>query len=226
MLRGWGGNDLLETYDAERKPAGWRNVNAAADNFQRLITEMDFSQVNDAKASGDQARRVLGAQLKEATRREWEVTGVALGYRYENSPICVADGTPPTPDDSITYVPTARPGHRAPHAYLPDGRSTLDLFGRGYVLLDFGADAGDVDSLDRAARSQRVPLAVIPIADGKIAELYERKLVLVRPDGHVAWRADELERNPHQLIDIVRGAGKSLGATMPAATKEARRAGA
>jgi 2-polyprenyl-6-methoxyphenol hydroxylase-like FAD-dependent oxidoreductase len=225
VLRGWGGSDLLESYDAERRPAGWRNVNAAADNFQRLITEMDFSQVNDANASADQARRTLGAQLKEATQREWEVTGVALGYRYENSPICIADGTPPTPDDSITYIPTARPGHRAPHAYLPDGRSTLDLFGRGYVLLNFGADAGDVNAIDQTARSSHVPLAVVPIGDAKIAELYERKLVLVRPDGHVAWRADELERDSHELIDIVRGAGRLVNAPMPAASKEAQRAG-
>jgi 2-polyprenyl-6-methoxyphenol hydroxylase-like FAD-dependent oxidoreductase len=215
VLRGWGGNDLLKSYDTERRPAGWRNVNAATDNFQRLITEMDFSKVNEANSSGDQARRILGTKLKEATRREWEVTGVALGYRYENSPICIADGTPATPDDSITYIPTARPGHRAPHAYLADGRSTLDLFGRGYVLLNFGADARDVEGLSRTARSQRVPLAVVPVVDREIAELYERKLVLVRPDGHVAWRSDELECDPHEIIDVVRGANDAVGAAMP-----------
>ncbi len=213
VLQGWGGSNLLESYDAERRPAGWRNVNAAADNFQRLITDKDFSRVSDADAAGDQARRLLGAQLKEATRREWEVTGVALGYRYENSPICIADGTPPTPDDTINYIPTARPGHRAPHAYLPNGRSTLDLFGRGFVLLDFGGDARDVGAFDQAAQSGQVPLTVVPITDGKIAALYERKLVLVRPDGHVAWRADELECDAREIIDIVRGAAKQPHST-------------
>ena len=208
-LRGWGGNGLLGSYDAERRPAGWRNVNAATDNFQRLITEMDFSLVNDATAAGDHARRVLGEQLKEATRREWEVTGVALGYRYEGSPICIADGTPPTPDDSIVYVPTARPGHRAPHAYLPDGRSTLDLFGRAYVLLNFGADGASAAALVQAAHARRVPLDIVSIPDRHIAGLYERNLVLVRPDGHVAWRADALDRDPVEILDIVRGAASA-----------------
>jgi 2-polyprenyl-6-methoxyphenol hydroxylase-like FAD-dependent oxidoreductase len=112
-LRGWGGAGLLDSYDLERRPAGWRNVNAAADIFKSLITEMDFTSVDRPDADGDRARQILGTQQKEATRREWEVTGVSLGYRYEDSPICIADGTSPTPDDSIIYVPTARPGHRA-----------------------------------------------------------------------------------------------------------------
>ena len=208
-LQGWGGSGLLASYDAERRPAGWRNVDAATDNFQRLITEMDFSRVDDATAAGDHARRVLGEQLKEATRREWEVTGVALGYRYEGSPICIADGTPPTPDDSIVYVPTARPGHRAPHAYLPDGRSTLDLFGRAYVLLNFGADGASAAALVQAAHARRVPLDIVSIPDRHIAGLYERNLVLVRPDGHVAWRADALDRDPVEILDIVRGAASA-----------------
>lgn len=208
-LQGWCGSGLLDSYDAERRPAGWRNVNVATDNFQRLITEMDFSRVEDATAAGDAARSVLGEQLKEATRREWEVTGVSLGYRYEGSPICIPDGTPPTPDDSIVYVPTARPGHRAPHAFLADGRSTLDLFGRSFVLLNFGAEASVTDALARAARARHVPLDVVAVGDRGIADLYGRALVLVRPDGHVAWRADALDRDPGEIFDVVRGAAST-----------------
>jgi 2-polyprenyl-6-methoxyphenol hydroxylase-like FAD-dependent oxidoreductase len=204
-LKGWGGGHLLGSYDAERRPAGWRNVNAAADNFTRLITKMDFARVEEASIAGETARRVLGDQLKEATRREWEVTGVSLGYRYEGSPICIADGTPPTLDDSIVYVPTARPGHRAPHAFLPDGRSTLDLFGHAYVLLNFDADASSTNGLADAARSRRVPLDIVGIDDPHIAGLYRRRLVLVRPDGHVAWRADSLDHDPGDILDVARG---------------------
>jgi 2-polyprenyl-6-methoxyphenol hydroxylase-like FAD-dependent oxidoreductase len=204
-LKGWGGSSLLSSYDAERRPAGWRNVNAATDNFQRLITDMDFSQVEDATGRGDAARRNLGERLKDATRREWEVTGVSLGYRYEGSPISIADGTPPTPDDSIVYVPTARPGHRAPHAFLPDGRSTLDLFGRAYVLLNFGADTAAAGALVQAGRVRRMPLDIVAIDDRQIADLYQRDLVLVRPDGHVAWRADSLDGDPGEILDVVRG---------------------
>ena len=124
----------------------------------------------------------------------------------ENSPICVPDGTQPTPDDISDYVPAARPGHRAPHAWLADGRSILDLFGRGFRLLDFGAAAGASDPLVAAANAKGVPIAVSRIDDPAIAKLYERKLVLVRPDGHSAWRGDAAPADPASVIDTVRGA--------------------
>ena len=51
-----------------------------------------------------------------------------------------------------------------------------------------------------------MPLRVIAIADPDIAALYERKLVLVRPDGHVAWRGDACPADVAGIIDRVRGA--------------------
>ncbi|MET0472700.1 MAG: FAD-dependent monooxygenase, partial [Xanthobacteraceae bacterium] len=102
--------------------------------------------------------------------------------------------------------PTTRPGARAPHAWLPDGRSTLDLFGRGFVLLRLGDGAPDCAALEMAFARRRVPLTVVAIADARICELYERRFVLVRPDGHVAWRSDALPDDPLAVIDRVRGA--------------------
>ena len=132
--------------------------------------------------------------------------GVALGYSYLNSPLCVPDGTPPPPDEPSVYLPTARPGHRAPHAWLAHGRSTLDLFGNGFVLLRFGnAGEPEVEALRAAALERGMPLRIEIIDDREIAALYEQPLVLVRPDGHVAWRAGALP-DPGALLDIVRGA--------------------
>ncbi len=139
-------------------------------------------------------------------RREWFTLGIHLGYRYEGSPICWPDGTPPPPDDAKTYVPTARPGHRAPHAWLADGRSTLDLFGRGFALLGFGTDAAEAAPLLAAARQRGVPMTFHRIMEPQTAVIYQRKLVLVRPDGHVAWRDDSLPQDVAALIDVVRGA--------------------
>ena len=79
-------------------------------------------------------------------RHEWFANGVMMGYRYDNSPIVWPDGTPAPPDLSHPYIQTARPGARAPHVWLGDGRSTLDLFGRGFVLLQARPRA----ALDRA----------------------------------------------------------------------------
>ena len=136
---------------------------------------------------------------------EWENLGVTLGYRYENSPICVPDSSPPTPDQRSVYVPTSQAGHRAPHAWLPDGRSTLDLFGRSFVLLRFPG-APDASPFAAAASERGLPLEVVDIQDEAVARLYERKLVLVRPDGHSAWRSDTLPESVPQLLDRVRGA--------------------
>ena len=129
-----------------------------------------------------------------------------LGYRYEPSPVIVPDGTP-TPVELVSqYAPTARPGSRAPHAWLAEGRSTLDLFGNGFVLLAFGSAAGDALPIVEAARVRGMPLKMAVIEDSAIAKLYERRLVLVRPDGHVAWRDDAPPTDPLALIDRVRGA--------------------
>jgi hypothetical protein len=103
------------------------------------------------------------------------------------------------------YHPSGWPGARAPHGWLPDGRSTLDLFGHGFVLLKFDG-APDAAPLVDAAKDRGVPLAIYEIANGEIAALYGRRLALVRPDGHVAWRGDTLPADPLLLIDTVRGA--------------------
>src|SRR5262247_1428771 len=136
---------------------------------------------------------------------EWFMNGYHLGYRYDDSPIVVADGTPAPPLEGKTYTQTARPGARAPHVWLADGRSTLDLFGRGFVLLRLGAGAPAGGSVAPAARERGVPLAVVTIEAPDVLNAYERALVLVRPDGHVAWRADAEPADAGAIIDRVRG---------------------
>ncbi len=88
-------------------------------------------------------------------RHEWFANGVMLGYRYDNSPIVWPDGTPAPPDPSHPYTQTARPGARAPHVWLADGRSTLDLFGRGFVLLRLGDNPPPATRIERAAQDAR-----------------------------------------------------------------------
>jgi hypothetical protein len=95
---------------------------------------------------------------------------------------------------------------RAPHAWLGANNSTFDLFGDGFVLLRFARNI-DASSIVVAAATRRVPLAIVNIDNRNVAGLYERKLVLVRPNGHVAWRADTCPDDACALIDRVRGAG-------------------
>ena len=146
----------------------------------------------------------------EENEKSWHPVGVHLGYIYHPSPIVVPDGTQQPPDDTIGYAPTAFPGARAPHAWLADGRSILDLFGAGFVLLAF-ADVTTA-AIERSAAARGVPLTVHRIEQREIADLYGRALVLVRPDGHVAWRGDRLPEDALALIDTVRGAGPRIAA--------------
>jgi 2-polyprenyl-6-methoxyphenol hydroxylase-like FAD-dependent oxidoreductase len=205
MLRGWGGPRLLDSYEIERRPVAIRNASAATTYFRAWQSAPDCSALLDDSAEGERTRRAVGEHLRSALLGEWESMGVQIGYRYEDSPICVPDATPAPPDKFMEYVATTRAGARAPHAWLPDGRSTLDLFGRGFALLRFGAAAPDPGPLVRAARSRGVPLSVTQIDAPAVAALYQRKLVLVRPDGHVAWRGDALPGDPVALVDTVRG---------------------
>jgi 2-polyprenyl-6-methoxyphenol hydroxylase-like FAD-dependent oxidoreductase len=196
VLRGWGGDALLESYDAERRPIGERAVREATVNFRNLKNLPTYSWIEDDGAEADEKRAELGARFVHNTRAEWDSWGVQFGYRYDPSPICVPDGTPAPPDDPMVYTPSARPGSRAPHAWLAPGKSTLDLFGRGFTLLDFGA--GEV--LDAP-----FPLHHVRVDDAEAAKLYGAKLVLVRPDGHVAWRGENAP-SPAVLARVI---GKS-----------------
>ena len=207
---GWGGPTLLESYDVERRPASARAAEQSLANYRRLTAQPHEPDLLAEEPAGDEARARLGRSLVEENEKTWHPIGVHLGYVYDPSPIVVPDGTPRPPDDTVGYVPSARPGARAPHASLADGRSTLDLFGPGFALLVFAEVAHD--GLVAAARRRGVPLAVHPIDDPAVARLYGAALVLVRPDGHVAWRGDAEPEDGLALIDTVRGAGPPIAA--------------
>lgn len=213
-LRGWGGSRLLGSYDIERRPVAIRNVTEATGNLQRMLAprvNKPPKEVFEPGPAGDRARKVFGDNYTEMMRREWFTLGIHLGYFYEGSPIVVPDGTPAPPDDVSRYVQTSRPGSRAPHVWLSEGQSTLDLFGRGFVLLRFGPKPAAVDALLQAAKERTVPLSVVDLEHEEAGRVYERRLVLVRPDGHSAWRGDTQPEDALAVIDAIRGAAVSQG---------------
>lgn len=206
MVEGWGGENLLDTYEFERRPVAIRNVNEATNNLKLMLTPRQSlnAAVFESGPEGDHARQVFGDAYTQMMKREWYTIGIHLGFRYEGSSIVVADGTAEPEDTVSTYVQTARPGHRAPHVWLAPGQSTLDLFGREFVLMRFD-NSVSIDALSAAANRAGVPLSVADIDNQEARSLYECALVLVRPDGHVAWRANSLPADPDALVDIVRG---------------------
>jgi 2-polyprenyl-6-methoxyphenol hydroxylase-like FAD-dependent oxidoreductase len=203
---GWAGPGLLDSYEIERRPVGQRNVAHADVSHANDREQTPHPAIADDSPEGERARRALADAIVPAQTRKVITDGLALGYRYDLSPLVVPDGTPAPPDTVTDYHPTARPGSRAPHAWLSEGRSTIDAFGHGFVLMRLGKVAPDPSPIERAFAQRRVPLTVLPIDDPQVAALYECPLVLVRPDGHVAWRGDQSPADPLALADRVRGA--------------------
>ena len=192
-LRGWGGPKLLETYEAERLPIAVRNTGAARELAKNIGDVTVSPDMEDDTEAGAIARREIGSYLS-TFGDEFGSIGVQLGARYDGSSIIVGD-EPPPPDDFANYTPSAVPGGRAPHAWLGDGRgigdSLYDRLGIGFTLLRLGANAPDVTPFVNAAKALNVPLTVLDIADADIRNLYQRDLVLIRPDQHVAWRGND-----------------------------------
>jgi 2-polyprenyl-6-methoxyphenol hydroxylase-like FAD-dependent oxidoreductase len=207
MVEGWGGQGLGASYGVERRPVAQRNVRVATEANEEAYNPDLVPMIEDDTPEGEAARKQLGAEILAARSRQFISDGISLGYVYDGSPVVVSDGTePPDTDDTMRYAPTTRPGARAPHGWVADGKSTLDQFGKGYVLMAFGGAAGEGAGLEAAAKAAGAPLRVEPLDDPDLAALYERRLVLVRPDGHVCWRGDAPPDDPPAVIDTVRGA--------------------
>lgn len=227
-LEGWGGDQLLDSYELEQRPVAERNVAEATGNLRRMLAprlsrpDPALFDTSDVTPETADARRRFGEEYSAMMSREWNTIGIHLGYVYEGSPTIVSDGTPAPPDEVSRYVPTARPGSRAPHAWLDPARthSLLDEFGDGFVLLRFDA-AADSEPLARAASELGTPLLVVDIDDAAIAALYERPLVLVRPDGQVCWRGDR-PRDPEAIVRQVTGRPLAADAPVPRARAVAR----
>ncbi|MDM4722188.1 FAD-dependent monooxygenase [Micromonospora sp. WMMA1363] len=205
-LNGWAGCHLLDTYETERRPIAVESLQEANLNLQRTMRRQVPPEIHLNGPEGEQARAEMAQRLKDSgAHREFDAPDIHFGLCYR-SPIVIADPQAPIrrglPD--ADWRPGGDPGCRAAHAWWDATTSTLDLFGRGFVLLSF-AEHGELAALERAFTERAVPLTVRNGRDEEIAKLYERPFVLVRPDGHVAWRGDDLPADPAEFVDTIRG---------------------
>ena len=212
---GWGGSKLLnESYDVERRAAAldhlfYQGLDLTGDTPRQFGTALPLHDIPTDDlwtpgTDGERARDAFGKGLINSRGNEFEKPGLDLGYRYDGSPIICDDGSDPIDRSDVRiYAPTAKPGGRAPHVVCADGRSTLDLFGRGFVLLRTDPSV-DVMPFEVAAQERSIPLRTETVPEA--ADVYAASLTLVRPDGFVAWRTGEPPIDPVRTLDLARGA--------------------
>ncbi len=214
-IQGWGGTNLLDTYEIERRAIAIRNLEEANANLERSQKRSIPPVIMSDSKEGDRIRKEMAVGMERSNvKREFDAPGVHFGFRYESS-IIISDGEPPT-NDAFQWQQTSYPGCRFPHAWLEPGKSTLDLFGHGFVLMCFQSTLEvekQVEKIEQACQERTVPFTHKQINNPEIAKLCVsetirndyRKYVLVRPDGHVAWRGDTLPDDAGALIERVRG---------------------
>jgi len=192
-LQGWGGPDLLASYETERRTVHRAVIDEAIANFA-IYTAAPPADIEEDSPAGEETRARLGQAIFASKGREFNTLGTVLGLGYEGSPLIAQEPGERPPHDSQVYTPSARAGNLAPHAWLPDGRSLYDLFGQGFSLLL--ADTADEVEVSRAAQEAAtlgVPMKLVKPQSVPVADLYGATMALVRPDQHVAWRGDRWE---------------------------------
>jgi len=205
-LQGWGGQQLLASYEIERRQIGAHNVEASrqASRGRRAWRSAYKSNLRDQTPEGAATRANLTAIANIEQRKSNEMIGAELGYRYVGSPVIWPEEGEGPPNEFMKYVPSTRPGSRLPHVWLEDGTALHDRIAEGYTLLRLAASKADSAPLAKAFASYAAPFAALDIGDQNPRDIYGYDLLLLRPDLHVVWRGNRLD-DPIKLAALATG---------------------
>jgi hypothetical protein len=213
VLHGHGGKYLLDSYEIERRPVAARNIERSGVHFGVHMAYWGWVRENPGLTSSETEeselfRKKIAKHVQEFDGENRDL-GVELGYRYNGSPVVVGEKGEEPEWRFKEYVPSTWPGARAPHVFLKDGRRSIyDLFGVGnqYTLVDFTSKGSYVESFEVGAKKMGVPLKTVHLPEEThVRRIWERDAVLVRPDDHVAWRAQSGEEVSADLVEEVLG---------------------
>jgi hypothetical protein len=208
-LEGWGGPELLNSYEIERRQVGERNIGASryATLGYRKWRSQWRPEISDDTVTGRAVRDNLAKVAAVEQRKVNEMIGAELGYRYVDSPII--DDIPGGPEHLFRdYRPTTWPGARLPHVWLDDGTPIQDRISNvGYTLLCLNG-RHEIAALQEAFRARSAPFGVLHVASEAARAIYERDLLLLRPDMHVVWRGNNLPENSADLAALATGHGR------------------
>jgi len=207
VLRGWASPEILDAYEAERQP-----ITEQVSHFAMNIALRNIEQQRETPAEiewsgpiGDAVRGRVGREAYDLNVQQYCCGGLNFGYFYAGSPIIAYDGDAHPTYSMYEFSQSSVPGCRAPHFWLEDRCSLYDMLGSGYTLLRFDPTVS-ISAIVEASSRRHVPLTILDASAPNALALYERKLVLVRPDQHVAWRGNSDPVDPIKLVDLLRGA--------------------
>lgn len=214
VVNGYAGRGLLQSYEEERRPVALRNVERSGMHFSVHSHMKEIFKDSDPCVV-DKIDTEEGRTLRQRLRHHYEThdgenkdIGIEMDYRY-NSRVIVAEKTGEEPPwQASQYTPSTWPGARAPHLFLSDGTPIFDHFGKNWTLLSFASSSCGEYLLMDAAQRMSIPVTYVNLAREKLAQqLYEKPLVLIRPDEHVAWRGSRIgsQEQAENILEIVVG---------------------
>jgi hypothetical protein len=209
VLKGWASPAILDSYEAERMPITEQVSHYAMDTSTALARQRGGGipdNIKEPGPEGDAARARVGQDAYDINVGQFCCGGLNFGSFYENSPIIAHDDSAAPEYTIYDFTPSTVPGCRTPHIWLGEGLSLYDAMGADYTLLRFDPQV-DVSRMLAAAQNGGVPLVLLDVTTRE--PVYTEKLVLSRPDQHVAWRGNAAPSDPLALIDRIRGAGPS-----------------
>lgn len=216
-LRGWGGDNLLRSYELERRQVGERNVGAARYALlgRRKWRSLYRPNIRENSPEGETTRGALKLVAESEQRKSNEMRGAELGYRYVDSPIiCNVPGGPE--QKYREYESTSWPGARLPHVWLENAEALHDLIPDGYTVLNLGKDGHDASLLEAALAGLNAPVKLLNVESKLARSILEADLILVRPDLHVIWRGNKLNKAPQDIASV------AVGRTTQTAMQEER----
>ena len=207
VIKGWADSAILDAYEIERQPVTEQVSRYAMNTFpaRESLCNAIPGNLEEPGPEGDAVRARVGKDAYELNIGQFCCGGLNFGYFYKDSPIIAYDGEEAPGYTMYDFSQSTVPGCRTPHLWLRDGRSLYDALGPDFTLLRFDP-AVEVGGLVAAAAEHGVPMTVLDVDGNEAAALYPRKVLLSRPDQHVAWRGDEPPDDPAALIERVRGA--------------------
>ena len=192
-LQGWGGDDLLASYTAERHPV----FASTRDDFivKSIIEDRDFTDAHDPKSDL--------ADFEDAwARRASGDDSMVTQYlpHYAGSPVVCGEQGARSGATGLHRV-KALPGHHLSPASLPGDDDLWDLLGMGFTLMNLTGDTALNDAFLCAAEARDVPLKTLDLAEAGLVDLYEAEAILVRPDHFIAWVGSAEKVDARSILD-------------------------